>query len=122
DGSQVANFRRGFIRRSGERSVNAFEQSNPGILAGGFEFLSQGEVVNFRLIHEPRSPAVFVGSEKRIYTLKVDMVRNDHQIAPGKGRIDGTRSVGQDEGLRAETADNAGAEGDFSHRVAFVVV
>src|SRR5690242_20676764 len=50
------------------------------------------------------------------------MVGNDHQMAAGEIGVDGAGSIGQDQSIRAETADDSSAECHLGHCVSFVVM
>ena len=116
------NLSSGFKRGTGESSVNAFSDLNTIFKGSVFSKPHQMRVVHLRHVWKPRAPLIDVRSDKGIVAGKIDVVRDNHNIADIKPRIDSASSIGQYEGLDSQQLHDSHRESDFLHAVPFIVV
>ena len=122
EGAEGADLGGGLVAGAEDGEVDALAEWN--ILPAGFGVGERAELgrVCRGHVEEAWTELCFVGTEGGVGAGEVDVIGDSNEAALLVAGVDASGGVGDDEGFRAEQTEDAGGEGDFGERVAFVGV
>ena len=83
--------------------------------------LDEAFVVRLAHVGEAFAETVVVRTNQRVGH-GMDMVIDDHDVTHVEGRVESACGIAEDEELDAQLHHHADGEGDFAHRVTFIIV
>ena len=120
DRPQIANLRRRFVTRAGQRRVHALRQLDAQPLPFLQRRLLVRLPVHLRQVGKAHAEAVFVRADQGIDALQIDMVAQNDQASLLEIAIDSARGIGEEHRANSHSRHHAHRKNHLLRRVAFI--